>query len=224
MIGRVAGVGVLGLMIVIAGLLPSPALAQVRYICRSGPPIVVDYGGRHAELRFQGVQYFLPQVPMAEGSRYSDGRFTWTVTREQVGTLTHDGNILAHECRTGFFPQPGGVTLPGGLPQATYTCADGRSVSATYSGSTALVTFRGNTHRLEQVPLVEGSRYTDGRFTWTVSRANEGTLTRNGAVVAQGCRTGFVSQPGGGVTLPHPRRFCADSLHVRRRRSSNRLL
>lgn len=207
MMGRVAGVGVLVLLMVVAGLLPAPALAQVRYTCRGGATVLVDYGGQHAELTFLGVRYFLPQVPLAEGSRYSDGRFTWTVTRTQEGTLTHDGAIIASECRTGFFPPPGGVTLPGGPPQATYTCADGGTVSATYSGSTALVTFRGRTHRLEQVPLAEGSRYTDGRFTWTVNRANEGTLTRDGAVVARDCRAGFVSQPGGGVTLPAPGGF-----------------
>lgn len=203
--GRFAGVAILGLMIVIAGLLPTPALAQTRYVCRGGATVFVDYGGQHAELTFLGVRYFLPQVPLAEGSRYSDGRFTWTVTRAQEGTLTHDGAVIASECRTGFFSQPGVPTLPGG--QTVYTCASGGAVTATYSGSTALVTFRGRTHRLEQVPLFEGSRYTDGRFTWTVSRAQEGTLTRDGAVIASECRTGFASLPGGptipgGPTLP----------------------
>ncbi|MGH7430073.1 MAG: MliC family protein, partial [Candidatus Methylomirabilaceae bacterium] len=106
MMGRIAGIGVLGLMMVIAGLLPTPALAQVRYNCSGGLPIFVDYGGQHAELTFLGIRYFLRQVPLAEGSRYSDGRFTWTVTRNQEGTLTHDGAIVAQGCRTTAFSQP----------------------------------------------------------------------------------------------------------------------
>lgn len=174
-------IGVLGMsmMLVVAGLLSIPALAQVRYVCSGGAPIVVDYGGQHAELTFLGIKYFLRQVPLAEGSRYTDGRFTWTVTRDQVGTLTHDGNVIARECRTSASPQPGATT---------YTCATGGTVTATYSGSTAIVTFQGNTYRLVQVPLAEGSRYTDGQFTWTVGRDGTGTLTRFGAVVARECR------------------------------------
>ena len=98
MMSRVVA-GVLGLMIVIAALHPNPALAQVRYQCRGGATILVNYGGRHAELTFLGITYMLPQVPLAEGSRYSDGRFTWTVSRAEEGTLTRFGAVLARDCR-----------------------------------------------------------------------------------------------------------------------------
>lgn len=119
-------------------------------------------------------------MPLAAGSRYTDGRLTWTVTGDQVGTLTtNDGGLLLRDCRAGVASQPGGNT---------YACASGGPIIATYSGATAQVTFQGNTYRLVQVPLAEGTRYTDGRFTWTVNRADEGTLTYLGAVVAQGCR------------------------------------
>ncbi len=177
--GRIV-VGVLGLMLGVAALHPTPVLAQGRYNCRDGATVVVLYPGtRHALLTFQGITYLLQQVPLFEGSRYSDGRFTWTVTRDREGTLTQDGAVIARECRTGAPPPSAGTT---------YTCAGGVTVVASYGGSTATVTFQGATHRLRQVPLFEGSRYSDGRFTWTVSRDEEGTLTRSGAVVAHDCR------------------------------------
>lgn len=191
MVGRVAFAGVLGLMMLIVALRPTPALAQVRYQCRDGVTVLVNYGGQHAELTFLGIRYFLPQVPLGEGSRYSDGRFTWTLSRGQEGTLTHDGAVIARDCRTGSSivqPQPGG---------ATYVCAGGGTVTATYGGATALVTFQGTSYRLLQVPLAEGSRYTNGRLTWTLTRGQEGTLTQDGAVIARDCRTsGLVSQSG----------------------------
>ncbi len=180
MMGRLVS-GALGLILGIVALQPAPAFAQTRYQCSGGVPVLVNYGGRHAELRFLGITYFLPQVPLAQGSRYSDGRFTWTVSRDQVGTLTHDGNVIARECRTGATSQPGGTTT-------AYTCAGGGTVTATYSGSTATVVFQGNTYRLVQVPLAEGSRYTDGQFTWTIGRDEVGTLTRFRALVARECR------------------------------------
>lgn len=191
MVGRVACAGVLGLMIAILALLPTPALAQARYQCSGGVPILVNYGGQHAEITFPGIRYFLPQVPLAEGSRYSDGRFTWTVTRDQEGTLTHDGAVVARGCRTTVSSPIIGV-----LTGTTYSCAGGLTVSAAYAGSTAILTFLGSTHRLVQVPLYEGSRYTDGRFTWTLSRNQEGTLIHDGATIARECRTAS-SQPIG---------------------------
>lgn len=178
MMGRVVS-GALGLILVIVALQSAPAFAQARYQCSGGVPVLVNYGGRHAELTFLGITYFLPQVPLAEGTRYSDGRFTWTVGRDQVGTLTHDGNVIARECRTGASSQPGATT---------YTCAGGVAVNATYSGSTATIVFQGNTYRLVQVPLAEGSRYTDSQFTWTIGRDEVGTLTRFRALVARECR------------------------------------
>ncbi|MGH2374791.1 MAG: MliC family protein [bacterium] len=155
------------------------ALTGTTYTCAGGVTVSAAYGGSTAIVTFLGNTHRLVQVPLVEGSRYTDGRFTWTLSRSQEGTLVHDGAVIARECRTAASSQVTGTT---------YTCAGGMAVIATVNGSIATVTFQGNTYRLVQVPLAEGSRYTDGRFTWTVSRGEEGTLTRFGAVVARECR------------------------------------
>jgi membrane-bound inhibitor of C-type lysozyme len=68
-----------------------------------------------------------------------------------------------------FLTATGCSHLPGREVDITYSCASGeRSVVSYPSPETAVLSYRGETHRLQLVRSASGARYADDTFVWWI--------------------------------------------------------
>ncbi|MEJ2315844.1 MAG: MliC family protein [Gammaproteobacteria bacterium] len=75
-----------------------------------------------------------------------------------------------------FFAATGCSHLSGHEGDITYTCASGeRSVASYPSPETAVLAYRGETHRLQRVRSASGARYADDTIVWWI-KGSEASL------------------------------------------------
>jgi membrane-bound inhibitor of C-type lysozyme len=76
----------------------------------------------------------------------------------------------------GFLAATGCSHLPGREAGITYSCASGERPVAFYpSPETAVLAYRGETHRLHRVISASGARYADDTFVWWI-KGSEASL------------------------------------------------
>lgn len=84
------------------------------------------------------------------------------------------------------------IATPGEAQSATYTCADGKTIAATFGQSTVIVEFDGETQVLSQAEAADGFRYAN--TTWELrGKGDEAMLSdvKTGSMLASNC----VAQP-----------------------------
>jgi membrane-bound inhibitor of C-type lysozyme len=75
-----------------------------------------------------------------------------------------------------FLAATGCSHLPGREVDITYSCASGeRSVASYPSPETAVLAYRGETHRLQRVRSASGARYADDTIVWWI-KGSEASL------------------------------------------------
>jgi uncharacterized lipoprotein YbaY/membrane-bound inhibitor of C-type lysozyme len=177
-----------------AGLTPAAGPAwtpRIDYACDNGALVPVWYEGPVALLVLDGRLERLVRGGDGSQARYGSDRREWVVRNDQA-SLGAPGQSAAtlQRCRVA----PLETWRPFVEPRR-FVCADALSVAMSASLEAAVLTFRGDTFQMREVPLPSGSLYTDGQRAWRGPVTARMFAESDGdAVFARGCQPGMVDE------------------------------
>ena len=162
---------------------------RIDYACgSSGGRVSAWYEPKAAVLFMDGrLERFAAQ---GSTGKYSGGRFDWTTKGNgAIYSAAMQSRPSQQECQrvplTSWRPA---------LAPLRYTCEDGLTVEVTPALEAATLVFRGETHRMREVPTASGNLYTDGVRAWRGTMSSRMLAEADGdAVFARHCRPNAVN-------------------------------